>query len=634
MPLNYGCVHPILPYNSAIINKRMNPSEELQCIYLTLRRLRFIKKLDTPATQSPSGQETSPTSHATLQGSLQFPRRFLFKLLEDKLVQLNKKATRICNDLFRQIGGKVKHIDKQLLQQVASEGQQNTGKQEDHGVTTWNIDESLIRYPDLDEYFHHCLYYLHDFLIDFDWHESNLNEVEKTDLDYLVDRLPFMNNFIQFQRNLDNLTLREANKTTVVSTKEVITGTNYVVQTVKLLKSAPGTSSKTSSPLRKTLSPSGQKKRVRFVESPSTVSCSSLVASGTDKHQTAVSLDSEVDARLQEALQQDIRDNHSIYASDLLIYSLNLFIQRLSDRLVDWSAQFQANLNDSLKTLLESKQKVRTAQLKSVVKKLKIYNDVHLTVLDYLSEIKQTYLIKCIATILYSRDSERVRTAFKQPRLDVYIQRLSQDVESKLILRLTRQCLRILLDLIVGELNLDPIRGQAKNDENILNFISSWLNLDDVIFGFTGRDRAHSEPTPKRDATSSSLSLSPQFKSSSRILAQMENLSELMRVLTRSIVNRLRNLQQIRYFLESFLCGLDRALDIISPKLSVHSMDLIAAKIRCLKFIYIMGSLEKALFEEALRNKIELDDKKFESKLAKFSVLCMRIPLNETAPKM
>ena len=519
------------------------------------------------------------------RGSRLLSRRHLLQLLEERLVRANKKAVSASSILFKKIG---KYAAKRSAEdRVATDPPDVLAKTKTIGFH----GSPSAKYVELDEYFHHCLFHLHDFLINLNWHEPNLNEMTKSDSDFAMEKLTLMSEFIRFQKNLDTLAVREANRSTYVSVKMPVGQSSYFVQTAKRLQTSD---SKASSPLRKTLSHIGRKKRVRFVSSPGAQKSSSPSASkklapeNSSKLALAARQDLEMDQRLSEVLLQDLRDNHSVYALDLLIFSLNLFIQKLSDRLVDWSEQqYENNSNsDRLVQLLCEKQKLNKTQLKPFIKRSKAYFDVHLAALDYLTEIKQTYLIKIIATTLISRDSERVQTNFKQPRLTCYLQRISQDVEGKIIIRLVRQVLRLILDLVHVEVNLDPLELE-RGHENVSNFIVYWLNSDQILLNESNKPAkacARAQPEPLAKGTTPS----------SCILTQLDSLSELMRALATSIVNRLRNPQQIRFFLETLGSGQDQAFGEISKKIEANNGG-VAAKIRYLLCTHIKESLKASL---------------------------------------
>jgi len=614
---------------------KLSQSEELQCIYVTLRRLRFIK--------NPDLQRDDPENEMVRLNPLSpvriFPRKFLYKLLEERLVSLNKKSISISNDLFKIIGTKIKRVDEQLLKQVVEEDREVKRRVDDMGPYVPEIQKS-IKYPELDVYFHHCLYHLHDYIIELDWHETNLYNVGQSDLEYVSEKLPFMKDFMKFQRELDTRTLQQPNRVNL--NKGLLK--NVVRQSPRSPIEEPAKSEgRTSilSPSRRLSSPGGHKKRVRFSNLPPS-NISLPLGQTIDERLVAGRYaaefgEADAEDRLHEVILRDIRETQSVYALDLLIYSLDLFAQRLRDKLLDWTAQYQTNVDSSLDILLKSNQKIRTSLLRSIVKKLKIYNDVYLTILDHLGELRETYIKKHIATVLMSCDSPQIQTEFKRPRLNVYLT-LVAEIESKLLTELSRQCLKILMDLIVAELNLDPFEPNSRSEENLLNFVGTWLNIDHVIFGITGEPKVPNEKADEKKqplkTPRSNLSLEDNFKSSSRIMNQVENLQELMRVLTKSIVARLRNPQQIKYFFDLLLCGLDQAFDRLAVKMPPGDDLLIAARIRCLKFIYIMGSLVGLLNEEASRNKIELDDQKLESKMARYSDLCMQVPWSEITAKV
>lgn len=183
----------------------------------------------------------------------------------------------------------------------------------------------------------------------------------------------------------------------------------------------------------------------------------------------------------------------------------------------------------------------------------------------------------------------------------------------------------------------------------------SWLNIDDVIFGSSKPNRRskvtdlkESKKTKEKSAKHSTLATNTKFKSSSRILAQMDNLSELTKDFFEQILDRIQSVQQIKYFLELVHLGLEESFDVLSNQISSqlvssrkkgieedlsrsglndlnavsNSVDLITAKVRSLKLIHIMSSIDKLIRELAAQKKVELLERLIDSKLAKFVDQC------------
>lgn len=610
-------------------------SEELLYIYATLRKLGCIQ---VKGQTSGSNQKTVPLE------TLVFPRRFVLKQLNERLEGLDNLANEICNDLFRQVSGQPKGVEpKDKSSHPAIDVQNETN-----------------RYPEFDEYFHFCLHQLHDFMIGLHWHEADIVQLSKSDSDYVSKNLQFVGYLMAFQRSLLDL-VGQAEIRSPRSTR-ASPQTPQADGKKSNLKSSPG---KRDSPQAR--------RRVRFKDLPPINKNGDR--KGQNAHQT-----------------NDLADNHSVLALDLLIYAINIYIQRLADTLVVWSAGIQDELNKVIDQVFDSRAKVRSQQLQVIAKKIKIYNDVHLTVLDHLSEIKRTYLIRHVRGTLLSKDPAKVLFTYKTPRLRVYIQRIGSDVEVKILARLVKQCLQIFFNLIVCEINFDSVEVSSKKNEkekknksqeNIMSFMSNWFKVDDVLFGtnVTRKPSVKEHPStdpllkpidrPQLVAKTSTLSLNDKYASSSRILAQMDNLGEFMREFLHMIVQRLRYEQQLRYFLEAIVAGLAQFFDIVGPKLEkqiieikskerpagnetkqkpelaaktarkqaprtlssassqrpateVDSIELILARMRCLKFIHVMGQADRIVFNEAARMKVELGgDMDLDLKLAKLTQICM-----------
>lgn len=575
---------------------------ELRYIYAILRRLKAIRKAEFN-----QGSKINPTG---LEASL-FSREFLLNILEERLSALDGFAEELISGLFKKLNKKVTKL--------------NEGSE----ITPIRSNTLKSKCHELDEFFHYSLYYLHDFIIELDWHESDAEWQEGS------SELIYVNNFIDFRKALNNFvqklkTVNDKNLTTK-STLNVSTETSSEIKPLKSNLS----SIRSASP--------GRKRRVRFRdESPD--------ESNESEYRETMSNDKER------------RDIQSLLALDLIIYAMNLFIQQLSGHLDEFVSK-STDLRDLLKPIKESKKKIHTAQLNSISRKIKNSNDVYLTVLDFLFDLRKTYMIDYLFGIVCANDSLSIH---KSPRIGIFIQKVEFDVERKLIERLAHRCLQILVDLIISEISLPPVELKAetttksreevvKSRENYLNFISSWMNIDDVVFGSARskkrtKDSNLKEPEPpkKNSANESTLANGGKFKSSSRILAQMENLNELARDLFDQVLNRMQSVQQIKYFLELIHLGFEDSFDTISnqiysqlsslrqknPEKNLsnsnlkdlsavsNSIDLITAKVRCLKLIHIMSSIDKLIKEVAIKRKVELSERSLDSKLNKFIDEC------------
>lgn len=575
---------------------------ELRYIYAILRRLKATRKAEFN-----QGSKINPSG---LEVSL-FSREFLLNILEERLSALDGFAKELVSGLFKKLNKKVAKL--------------NEGSE----ITPIRSNTLKSKCHELDEFFHYSLYYLHDFIIELDWHESDVDWQEE------LPELIYINNFIDFRRALNNFVqkLKTVNDTKTSTTESTLTVGAETSLEVRPLKSNLS-STRSASP--------GRKRRVRFEdESPD--------ESNESEYRVTMSNDKE---------RKDIQ---SLLALDLIIYAMNLFIQQLSGHLDEFASN-STGLRELLIPIKESKKKIHTAQLNSISRKIKNSNDVYLTVLDFLFDLRKTYMIDYVFGIVCANDSDNSSSHQKNPRIGIFVQKIEFDVERKLIEQLAHRSLQILVDLITSEISLPPVELKAetttksreevnKSRENYLNFISNWLNIDDVVFGSAKTKKRtkdvdvkkHEAPEGKL-AKESTLANGGKYKSSSRILAQMENLNELARDLFDQILNRMQSLQQIKYFLELIHLGFEDSFDIISDQIYSqlsslrrkapeknlsssnsndlsavsNSIDLITAKVRSLKLIHIMSSIDKLIKEVAIKRKVELSERSLDSKLNKF----------------
>lgn len=557
-------------------------------------------------------------SEQSIHGSLNvklFPRKFIIKLIDERLAKLNKLADDLVSKLFKRLLNNSKQInerltDDQLIKQ--------------HFIT---------RCFEFDEYFHFSLHYLHDFIIELNWHESFIEHyLTNEDLSFIKDKLKRFEDFLSFREKLFEFYETQSKKPQDASSDNL--GTE--VSKTKTLPPPPSRLSKFKSSLSSARSsrvdsPS-QRRQIRFKDSPTDV----LVG-------------------LKQ--NQDRKDSHSVLALDLLIYSINLFLQSVCNQLVEWSTNC-SDISEQILLLKESRNKIKSIQLNSLAKQIKESNDVHLTILEHLTDLRKIYLSDFLLNILCIKDSEKLLKSYKKPHIDRYIQLIDRDLERKLIFWLANQNLQLLFDLIINDINLPPVdlndetgrqsyrKGPVRSSENHFNFIANWLNLDEFVFGFINPKLK--KPLSSVGSSAKVSNLSGPFKSSSRLLAQMDNLDVLANDLLREISGRLHSNQQLRYFFGLLVSGLEHVFVRIStellnqlrdsnqkesPELAdktssdvnqlMKNLNSIAPKVRCLKLIHFFTSMGKTIKHLASKNKIYLNAIDIlESKLNEFSNNC------------
>lgn len=581
---------------------------ELQYIYVILRKLKNIRRTEL---------KLSPRSNALDFENSLFPRRFLLKLIDERLSFLNDLAKQLAAELFRQIIKDVKQNEQSNLPTLAE-----------------------TKRSELDEYFHQSFYHLHDFMIELDWYESDVDDLSKSDAKYIQSKLIHVNKFLSFRKSLAT---NDASTKAKVSAKSDGNKSPVVspVSNRRQFKSPPIQASIKSSLSSKKGKLDSPRRRVRFSDSTKTVN--------------------QDDDSLSSVQIKSDGYEQSILALDLLIYALNVFVKLLYSQLTNWADSSESTVAEALELLKESKRKLRTNQLLSISKKIKYFIDIYLTVLSYLHDVKNVYLRDYVLRIICTGDTERSLMLYKSPRVESFSKIIGLEVESKIILSLANQCLQLLLDLITSEINLPPVELESdsrtktrkevgKSRENYLNFIASWLNFGGNAFESTNKTRKQQQQPNTQEANSAGQSRNTTktstldsgggpFKSSSRILAQMENLNELMRNIFTQVSDRIRSQQQLRYFLELIYCGVNKSFDLMEPQLSNQlnarrndgkklkstlssedlesiskSAELITVRVRCLKLIQILSSLDNQI-----KDLLNLEEDLLENKLAQFA---------------
>lgn len=565
---------------------------ELQYIYMVIRQLGCI--FDLESSQHAKDFSLNPTI---------FPITFLLALLDEKLAQLDGFAQQLVLSLFKR------------LKKSYSQNQNDQPMQQDD----WNRNQ--FSYKELDEYFHLSLSNLYNYLIELDWHDPNVQNLSRSEQEYVKSRLPNIDKFIAFRELLTKIQIKTNQKPKTESPFHVHKISAKQNLSIKRIKS------NLSSPSRLN-SPSGRR-RVRFQTSP----------------------------KEGEKVEppRGLSDEQSVLAIDLLIYAINIFIQHLCNRLVDIT-DTELDTKDHIELIKNSKYKIRVQQLESISKRIKISIDHHLVVLDHLSMIAKKYLVDDVIGVICANDKSRLLQDLKVPRMRVFINRIKIDVERKLIDRLSSRILQLLFEMILKEINLPPIdvnvqsqdksrKEIVKSQQNYLNFLTSWLIIDNFVFGQSISSKRSSDGLKRWSNNNanlnknSTLASAGRFRSSSRILAQMDNLSEFAHDVITSTVVRLNDASQVKYFLEFIYLSVDASFEIISAQLLNQfkllkrndnsestadnnigkNIDSIVAKIRCLKFVHVFSSLDKLIREVADANRLELSDIAMESKLTAFN---------------
>lgn len=550
--------------------------DELLDIYATLRKLDCIRKLEFEGEKEDIVNGFNFTENDNL-----FPKRFLLKLLDERLVDLDALGKELVGELFDLINtkGKVEPLPK------------------------------VSSFPYWSEYFHNALYYIYDFLIELDWHESDIADLSKSDRSFVSNNLELMGRFLTFQQHLAS----QNRNSTIARSK----GRPYVL---KILSPATKTGSFKRSAIKSSLSiaessriesPS-RRRRVRFKDPK--------LSPRKQRESTTKKL-----KPLNSPLKQyrDLDDSKSVLALDLLIFTIDLFVQQLCEHFLNRMVS-SPNIKETINLAVNAKRKLRSSQFANIARNVKLSNDLCLIILDHLNVIKRDYIKDCVIETLCAHDSKPLLEGYKVPRTQYYINHVDVDVEQKLLTSLAKQNLQILLDLVVHEINLPPVELGAETESktktevsrsrtNYLNLIGEWLGV-----GLGLSNEAKVKTTDKRTEKTSTIATAggndrdgPQFKSSSRILAQMDNLNELMVHLVSQLVNHFQSKQQSRYFLETLIDGFQLAFEVIgqdmklqadslrrdmvqlNPAAPQHDIDQIIFKTRCLKYGHILHSFEK-----------------------------------------
>lgn len=499
-----------------------------------------------------------------------FPDLFLFKLLDDKLAYIDGLAAAQISKLLKRL---TKKSNREKHSELWSENLPNNSSEELH------------------EYFYSCIYYLYDPVLELEWYKPiNLDSISKRESDFVSTKLQYLSAFIIFRKSLTQSTISTIPKSSTDS-KEIPQSVSKNSKNLKSSLSVGGSRGGSSKSNRIDLPTN--KRRIRFN------------ISTADKDE----INFKKGIETNEAIRRSLKESQSIFALELLIYALNIFIERMLNQLLDWANSSSAiNMKNSLSMINNSKQRLRTNQLRSISKQMKNLNYVYLSTLNIIAAFKKNYLIDKVLGVICLQDTERIVEFYKTPRINAFLERVQLIFEKKLISRLVEQCLQLILDLIINEINLPPIElitrakteskeQLTKSRDNHINFITSWLKMDDVV---------KSGVIMKQDSLHSTLD---EFKSSSRILAQMYNLHELILLLVNYIVERLQSENMSRYFLDLVSTGLVTSFNTIRDQLlslsvdfneSNTSLDTISFKVRCVKFIQIFSSLDKYLLKKKL----------------------------------
>lgn len=567
---------------------------ELYYIYAILGRLRSLV----------------PTTIGRLSiNQSMFPKRFVYKLINDRLSESVELAEKLAAALFRRLlSSEFGHQQQQ--QQRNGQLVDTAERQRIESIT----GDAGLFYPELEEYFHCTLCNVHDFLVNLDWHELILEDLPtKSDSNYIKSKLPHLDVLIQFRKLLVNSNALK----TINTTKEVSPKTESGIPSPHD-KATTGKSPAKSSPMKSNLSKRspespGPRRRVRFNDSKGPIKSSTEDQSRTKKY---------------------IRDSHSILALDLMLFSLNLFVKELKRQLLEWSSSSTAGMKESMQLIRTSKRKLRVNRLILMARDREVSNTIHANILNNLVEVENTYLLEHVLYTICAQDDERLLRIHKRPHVRTFVNEFIRPDEKEVLNLLVTQILEILFELAVCEINIPPMeltgnksRGQSKevnktNQENYVNLVASWLNLGEILFGpppESAETAAKQRAIATKQVRGKSAGTGFDFKSSSRILNQMDNLHELVRHILSDLVEQLNSKRHVEYCLHLLHRGMGHCLELISQQLNTQlsfvrkasaggqtigasdndagHIDKVAIKIRYLKLIHICSSMDSLIKE-------------------------------------
>lgn len=535
-----------------------------------------------------------------------FPNRFVYKLIDDRLKELKILAENLATALFRRLNSEPSQRTNERL--VDASARQHVAKPSATGSGEGGSC------PELDEYFHCALCNIHDFLINLDWHEPILDDrLKKSDEKYINSKIPHMKEFIEFRKKLlvDKNTIKIAPLKVPDNSMAKSSAMSTLDNNLRVLRSNLATKRSPESP--------GAKRRVRF-----------NVSKGPAK-------DLPQD---NPRLRKCIRDSHSILALDLTLFALHMFAAELKRQLSIWSTESTASMKESMGLIRLSRRKLRVNRLIAMAKDREVSNAVHANILNNLTEMESVYLIDHVLGTVYAHDEERLLKLYKQPHVRTFVNEFTRNDEKEILNLVATQILDILFELAICEINMPPIElignrrtkpkevgADKTGPENYLNFVASWLNLDKILFG----SKVKTETMIKQTAGATTLVKAKSadagfdFKSSSRLLNQMDNLHELMRHILTDLVSQINCKRHLEYCLHLLHRGMGKCLESIAnqletqlnstkkvllaqqkqalreassiEQLNLPNMDRIAIKIRYLKLIHISSSMDNLIKE-------------------------------------
>lgn len=534
--------------------KRPNATDELVDIYTLLRLV-----------DSSADPEDNRSGKPIRLESI-FPRQFINKVLNEHILHVKDLSNEICNQIFN-LPGRDERIDKQ--------------------------PGHLAR---VDEYFHFCLHQLYDYVTNLDWYDNGLYTIKDLDDPRYKDFKEFLN----FRDRLDDIT-------TLVRGRQQKHQSSVSPSESKFNKSNLRSSGSASSPR--------DRRRVRFSKA--------VLVLADDK---------------EPALTQRYRKEvQMLFALDLQIYGINLFFQQLCSNL--WSAVETNAIPDNLRKITDSKSRIETTHLRSVTKDIRAINRIFLMSLDCLNILKEVYLLGHLSEMVSFEYPRILR--YQLDRIKSYSRWVGEEMEGKIILKLVKHFLQVIFTLITFEINLPPLDLNAKTStksradlgrsrENQSNFILSWLGVDDRAYNMAQTNRKVT--TSKASTLADGL----EYRSLSQITDQMENLHRMLADLAGNLIKQMFSDRQRKYLLNLTQFGFSKYYAEVSLILSTQlaksrelmrgqsedemtgSIDSIAAKIRCLKFIYIMANLEKLIQDLSHLYKIELFDTDLQERISAF----------------
>lgn len=409
------------PKSSAIGSKKGGPSEEDELISILglMRDFRFIRRAELNDFSRPYKSTAYLTGGRDL-----FPRSFLLKLLDLKLQRMEQCAVRLVGQLLNKT-----NLVKKVSGSKGSSDDRLTIKSHPFSRLT----PMEISCPHFDQFFHQAVDDLYYGMINLNWPRAEqLDNMSLQERDYVKNKLPNFASFLNFRPKLrpagpvtPPADIKNSNSQSPNNSFNKRQRRRRVrwqdKQRGKTLLSPP------DSPARSRAASPKPNPTIDNIPKDNKDNSSHLIVD-TDHAEEEDDYDEEERDYDNDGMRRDIgHDSMGLsrkslkLALELLLYSINLFINHLCSQVYDFVKTKNGNVKAQIEKV-KHQRNIPAKQLELIALQIKLSYELYLIVLDHSRQIRTNYLEEQVIGILCPSELDKellVRYFIKQMRIDI-----------------------------------------------------------------------------------------------------------------------------------------------------------------------------------------------------------------------